>query len=70
MLRRHDWFVGDVEFDDDTWAIAANKGSREASIELKRDGGGTEVEIDISSPADDRGSRSGGPNDNHSGPGR
>jgi hypothetical protein len=66
MLRRHGWFVGDVEFDDDAWTIAANKGPREASIELKRDDGGTEVEIDISWPADDRDSRGPG----NGGPGR
>jgi hypothetical protein len=69
MLRRHGWFVGDVEFDDDAWEIAANKGSREASIELKHDGGGTKVEVDISWPADDRDRRSGGPGGGHSGPG-
>jgi hypothetical protein len=53
MLRRHGWFVGDVQFEGDGWDIEANKGAREASIELKRDGEGTEVEIEISWPAGD-----------------
>jgi hypothetical protein len=61
MLRRHGWFVGDVQFEGDGWDIEANKGTREASIELSREGTGTEVEIEISWPADDPdgGSRSG-----------
>lgn len=52
MLRRYGWFVGDVEFDDDGWEIEANKGAREASIEIQREGGTTEVEIEISWPAE------------------
>jgi len=51
MLRRHGWFVGDVELDDDGWEIEANKGTREASIEIQREDGRTEVEIEISWPA-------------------
>ena len=53
----------------DAWEIAANKGSREASIELKRESGGTEVEIEISWPANDRGASSSGSGADDSGPG-
>ncbi len=68
MLRRHGWFVGDVQFEGDGWDFEANQGAREASIELKRDGDGTEVEIEISWPAGDPdgGSRR---SDDSSGPG-
>jgi hypothetical protein len=70
MLRRHGWFVGDVEFDGGDWDIEANKGAREASIELKRDGDGTEVEISISWPSGGPGRGPRVPDDDHSGPGR
>lgn len=50
MLRQHGWFVGDVEFEGDGWEIQANKGTREASIEIQREDGGTEVEIEMSWP--------------------
>ena len=51
MLRHHGWFVGEVGFDDDGWEIEANKGTREASIELQHEGDLTEVEVEISWPA-------------------
>lgn len=52
MLRRHGWFVGDVEFDHDEWEIEANKGKREVAIELKREGNRTEVDIELSWPSE------------------
>jgi len=69
MLRRHGWFVGDVEFRDDRWDIEANKGAREASIELRGDGDGTEVRIEVSWPSSERDSGRDDPDDDHSGPG-
>jgi hypothetical protein len=69
MLRRHDWVVGDVEFHGDGWEIQANRGAREASIELKGDDDGTEVDIEISWPSGDRSGRGGSDDDDHSGPG-
>ena len=67
MLRRHGWFVGDVEFRDDRWGIEANKGAREASIELRGEGNGTEARIEVSWPSSDR--DPGRDDDDHSGPG-
>jgi hypothetical protein len=56
MLRHHDWFVGEVDVDDDSWEADANRGSREVSIELERDDGRTEIEVEVTWPAsDDRG---------------
>jgi hypothetical protein len=75
MLRRHGWFVGDVEFRDDRWEIKANRGPREAAIELRRDDPGTEVRIEISWPSAGQGGGSGGSggsggrDDDHSGRG-
>jgi hypothetical protein len=69
MLRHHGWFVGDVEFDHDGWEIEANKGKREASIELKREGNRTEVEIEVSWPSGDRSGGGSGGGGGHSGPG-
>jgi hypothetical protein len=82
MLRRHGWFVGDVEYRDDRWDIAANRGGREASVELRAEGTGTDVRVEISWPTQavpgggDQGGPGGGGDqggpgggDDHSGPG-
>jgi hypothetical protein len=79
MLRRHGWFVGDVEYRDDRWDIAANRGGREASVELRAEGTGTDVRVEISWPTQavpgggDHSGPGGGPGggggSDHSGPG-
>jgi hypothetical protein len=49
-MRRHGWFVGEVDFDRGTWRFDANRGNRELALEFGPDGPDTRVTVYLSAP--------------------
>jgi hypothetical protein len=50
VFRSEDWKVANAEFSDDEWTFLVVKGEREAEIEVRSHGTGSETEMRLSAP--------------------
>ena len=60
VFREEEWQVANVEYSDDGWHFLVLRGVREAGVEVLPRGGGSEVKVELSGPAQGFGASAGG----------
>ena len=60
VFREEEWQVANVEYSGDGWRFLVLRGVREAGVEVLPRGGGSEVKVELSGPAQGFGASAGG----------